>query len=79
MIALHTGAGSPEQWRPLAERLRLRYRVLAPDLHAYAVGRASGAHQPLSLDAETALIEPLLDAFPGPVYLVGLTMGRRWP
>jgi pimeloyl-ACP methyl ester carboxylesterase len=75
VIGLHTTAGAPDQWRPLAERLRGRYRVLAPDLHAYAAGRASGAHQPLSLDAETALIEPLLDAFPGPVYLVGHDYG----
>lgn len=75
VIGLHTAAGAPNQWRPLAERLRLRYRVLAPDLHGYAAGRASGAHQPLSLDAETALIEPLLDAFPGPVCLVGQDYG----
>ncbi|MGH8590117.1 MAG: alpha/beta fold hydrolase [Gammaproteobacteria bacterium] len=75
VIALHTGAGSPEQWWPLAERLRLRYRVLAPNLHGYAAGRASGAHPPLSLDAEAALIEPLLDAFPGPGYLVGQDYG----
>ncbi len=75
VIALHTGAGSPEQWRSLAERLRLRYRVLAPDLHSDAASRASGAHPPLSLDAEAARIEPLLDAFPGPVYLVGQDYG----
>jgi pimeloyl-ACP methyl ester carboxylesterase len=75
VIGLHTAAGAPDQWRPLAERLRLHYRVLAPDLHAYAAGRASGAHQPLSLHADTALIEPLLDAFPGPVYLVGQDYG----
>ena len=75
VISLHTAAGTPDQWRPLAERLRVRYRVLAPELHGYAAGRASGAHQPLSLDAETALIEPLLDAFPGPVYLVGHDYG----
>lgn len=75
VIALHAAAGSPEEWRPLAERLRLSYRVLAPDLHGYAAGRASGAHRPLSLDAETARIEPLLDAFPGPVYLVGHDYG----
>ena len=75
MISLHTAAGTPDQWRPLAERLRVRYRVLAPELHGYAAGRAAGAHQPLSLDAETARIEPLLDAFPGPVYLVGHDYG----
>ncbi|MGH8587355.1 MAG: alpha/beta fold hydrolase, partial [Gammaproteobacteria bacterium] len=75
VIALHTGAGSPEQWWPLAERLRLRYRVLAPDLHSDAASRASGAHPPLSLDAEAARIEPLLDTFPGPVYLVGQDYG----
>ncbi|MGH8591406.1 MAG: alpha/beta fold hydrolase [Gammaproteobacteria bacterium] len=56
VIGLHAAAGSPEQWRPLAERLCLRYRVLAPDLQGYAAGRASGGHPPLSLDADTALI-----------------------
>ena len=75
VIGLHTAAGTPEQWRPLAERLRLRYRVLAPDLHGDAADRAAGAHPPLSLEAETARIEPLLDAFPGPVYLVGHDYG----
>ncbi len=75
VIGLHAAAGAAEQWRPLAERLRFRYRVLAPDLHGYAASRASGAHPPLSLEAETALIEPLLDAFPGPVYLVGHDYG----
>ena len=75
MIGLHTAAGTPDQWRPLAERLRVRYRVLAPELHGDAAGRASGAHPPLSLDAETALIDPLLDAVPGPVYLVGHDYG----
>jgi pimeloyl-ACP methyl ester carboxylesterase len=75
VIGLHTAAGTPDQWRLLAERLGVRYRVLAPDLHAYAAGRSSGAHQPLSLDAETARIEPLLDAVPGPVYLVGHDYG----
>ena len=75
VIGLHAAGDSPEQWRPLAERLRSRYRVLAPDLHGDAAGRASGAPQPLSLDAEAARIEPLLDAFPGPVYLVGHDYG----
>ena len=49
--------------------------MLAPDLHGDAAGRASGAPQPLSLDAEAARIEPVLDAFPGPVYLVGQDYG----
>ncbi|MGQ0591625.1 MAG: alpha/beta fold hydrolase [Gammaproteobacteria bacterium] len=71
VIGLHAGAGAPEQWRPLAERLRFRYRVLAPQLRGYAASRALGTGEPISLDAEAALIEPLLDAFPGPVYLVG--------
>ena len=75
VIGLHAGAGSPEQWRPLGERLRLRYRVLTPDLHGDAASRAAGAHPSLSLEAEAARIEPLLDAFPGPVYLVGHDYG----
>jgi len=71
VIGLHAGAGAPEQWRPLAERLRFRNRLLAPHLRGYAASRALGTGEPFSLDAETALIDPLLDAFPGPVYLVG--------
>ena len=71
VIGLHAGAGAPEQWRPLAERLRFRNRVLAPHLRGYAASRALGTGEPFSLDAETAPIEPLIDAFPGPVYLVG--------
>ncbi len=71
VIGLHAGAGAPEQWRPLVERLRFRNRVLAPHLRGYAASRALGTGEPFSLDAETAPIEPLLDAFPGPVYLVG--------
>ena len=71
VIGLHAGAGTPDEWRPLAERLRFRNRVLAPHLRGYAASRASGTDEPFTLAAEMALIEPLLDAFPGPVYLVG--------
>ena len=71
VIGLHTGAGTPDEWRPLAERLRFRNRVLAPHLRGYAASRASGTGEPFTLDAETPPIEPLLDAFPGPVYLAG--------
>ena len=75
VIGLHAGAGTPDEWRPLAERLRLCYRVLAPHLCGYAASRASGTGEPFSLDAETPRIEPLLDAFPGPIYLVGHDYG----
>ena len=71
VIALHAGIGSAQEWRPLGERLCFAYRVLAPDLYGYATSRDT----PLSLDAEAALIEPLIDAFTGPVYLVGHDYG----
>ena len=75
VIGLHAAAGSPEQWQPLVERLRFRTRVLAPHLRGYAASRASSTGEPLSLDDEAAPIAPLLDAFPGPVYLVGQGYG----
>ncbi|MGQ0591908.1 MAG: alpha/beta fold hydrolase [Gammaproteobacteria bacterium] len=75
VIGLHAGAGAPEQCWPLAARLRLRYHVLAAAFHGDAAGRAPGAHRPPSLEAEATRIEPLLDAFPGPVYLVGHDYG----
>ena len=71
MIALHAGIGSAQEWRSLGERLRFAYQVLAPDLYGYA----TSGDTPLSLDAEAALIEPLIDALTGPVYLVGHDYG----
>lgn len=75
VVALHSGAGSAQEWEPLAERLRPGYRVVAPELCGYAESRGLAVRQPPSLDAEAALIGPVLDISTGPVYLVGHDYG----
>ncbi len=69
VICLDSGLGVTLQRQSLPERLRFRNRVLAPELRGYATSRASGT--PLSLDAEAALIAPLVHVISGKVYLVG--------
>ncbi len=71
LIALHAGIGSLQEWRSLCDRLHLHYRVREPDLYGSASHRAGERATPLSLDAEAALVEPLIDACTGPVYLIG--------
>ncbi|MGH8576987.1 MAG: alpha/beta fold hydrolase [Gammaproteobacteria bacterium] len=75
VICLDPGLGVTLQRQSLPERLRLRNRVLAPELRGYAASRASGTGEPLSLDAEAASITPLVDAILGKVYLMGHDYG----
>ncbi|MGH8564131.1 MAG: alpha/beta fold hydrolase [Gammaproteobacteria bacterium] len=70
MIALHAGIGSVQEWRPLAERLRFAYRVLAPDLYGYATSRETPRCRALRSDAtllirrntRTGIARPVLGA-----------------
>ncbi len=75
VIALHGALGSAQEWESLADRLHPCYSVLAPQLRADAESHGRGTRAALSLDAGAALIEPLLDAVAGPVYLAGHEYG----
>ena len=75
VISLHSSASSPRQWSALAQTLGAAYRVATPALIGY--GNTPGWHyeRPLSLDDEAERIEPLIDAEPEGVHLVGHSFG----
>lgn len=64
----HTGAS----WEPVVTALGERYRSLTPDLRGHGV---ASDIRPVTLEAVLGDLEPL--AMPGPVTLVGYSMGGR--
>lgn len=75
VICLHASASSSAQWNALAQRLRSRYRVLAPDLHGHGVGPALQDDDTSALAQDVALVTQLLDGVPGGAHLVGHSYG----
>jgi pimeloyl-ACP methyl ester carboxylesterase len=75
VICLHSSAGSGRQWASLAAAFGLDRSVLAPDLIGYGRDESWLPDGGVTLDAEAARIEAIVDATPGPVCLVGHSYG----
>jgi len=75
VISLHSSASSPRQWSALAQGLGSAYRVAAPALIGYGSAPDWPYLRPLSLDDEAQRIEPLIEAEPEGVHLVGHSFG----
>lgn len=73
VVCLHSSAASGAQWRPLADTLAVRWRVVTPDLHGHggSPGWPEAAANSLRVDAEAAMRL----AGGGPVHLVGHSYG----
>jgi pimeloyl-ACP methyl ester carboxylesterase len=75
VVCLHSSTRSPLQWNPLIERLRGRYRVIAPALHGHKSGVPLPSEWMLTLDDEARLVEEVIDGSAGAVHLVGHSYG----
>lgn len=75
VICLHSSGSSPRQWTALAQTLGTGYRVLTPALIGYGDTADWHYESPLSLDDEAQRIEPLIEAEPAGVHLVGHSFG----
>jgi len=75
VICVHSSASSPRQWGALEQALGPDYRVAAPELIGYGAAPEWSYERALSLDDEARRIEPLLDAEPEGVHLVGHSYG----
>jgi pimeloyl-ACP methyl ester carboxylesterase len=75
VVCLHSSSRSPQQWNPLIEQLRGRYRVIAPALHGHARGVPLPTDRTLTLDDEARLVERVIDGSAGRVHLVGHSYG----
>lgn len=75
VICVHSSASSPRQWDALGQALGSGYRVIAPELIGYGAVPDWSYDRALSLDDEAGRIEPLLEAEPDGVHLVGHSYG----
>jgi pimeloyl-ACP methyl ester carboxylesterase len=75
VICLHCSGSSSRQWSRLAAALAPGHHALAPDLIGYGRDPAWVPGAGTTLDDEAACIETLVDAAPGPVFLVGHSYG----
>ena len=71
LVCLHSSAASGRQWQTLTPWLDRGLRVHTPDLLGYGADEAWPTGWPVSLVDEAARLEPLLDAEPGGVHLLG--------
>ncbi|HYF56118.1 MAG TPA: alpha/beta fold hydrolase [Salinarimonas sp.] len=74
VLALHASSSAGAQWRGLAEALRGRHAVLAPDLLGYGATPFDPATE-LTSDHEIEALAPVLERLSGPVHLVGHSYG----
>ena len=70
----HSSTGSGGQWRPLLERLASRFRLIAPDHIGYGRTGPHPGDLPV-MEHEKAIVAALIDLVPGPVHLVGHSLG----
>ena len=75
VVCLHSSASSSGQWRALMELLAPRYRVIAADLYGAGKTAVWPHAQPMLLDDELALLQPVFDAAGARFHLVGHSFG----
>lgn len=71
VLALHAAASSGEQWKGLADYLRGRYKVMAPDLPGYGSARLLRSRSPG--DTAGQLAEAVVQD--APLHIVGHSLG----
>jgi len=74
IVLLHSSGASSRQWDTLATCLQRRHEVHAVDLHGHGRQGPWRGEAPLSMAAEMALVEPLLQR-PAGVHLIGHSYG----
>ena len=75
VLLLHSSASSSAMWLPLVDLLKVRFRVLAPDLIGYGRTDPWPDGRDFSVAEEVRLIELLLRNEPAGVHVVGHSFG----
>jgi pimeloyl-ACP methyl ester carboxylesterase len=75
VILIHSSASGMRQWRALTEALKDRYRVLAVNLFGYGSTSPWPGTRPLTLADQAELVAAAAALAPGPVALVGHSLG----
>ena len=76
VVCVHANASTSAQWRPLADSLAQRFRVLAPDLYGAGASPQWPSERIITLGDEVELLRPILCSVEArPVALVGHSYG----
>jgi len=75
VVLLHSSACSKAHWRNLTTDLRMRYRVIAPDLHGYGETGDWQARRLPTLADEAEIVVAMVARADRPVHLVGHSYG----
>jgi len=75
VVALHCSASNGRQWRPLADGLGERFRIVAPDGFGYGESRPWHGFRPFRLTDEAAIVRALAAQSGDPVHLIGHSYG----
>jgi len=75
VLLVHSSASGNRQWRRLVDDLGDRYRLIAVNLFGYGATAPWPAKRPMTLGDAAALVVAVADAVPGPIALVGHSLG----
>lgn len=75
VIFAHCSSASHRMWRPLIERIKLRHRIIAPDLIGYGETDRWPQGKPFDFMADARIIIELARKAGGPVHFVGHSYG----
>ena len=75
VVLLHSSASGNRQWRRLIDNLKDRHRVIAINLFGYGETSPWPGKRPLTAADQVELIAGAIAAVPGPLALVGHSMG----
>jgi magnesium chelatase accessory protein len=75
IVLVHGSPGTSRAWQPVAERLSLRFRVIAPNLPGYGATTRSAGDGPGDSSYAAGLIEALIAEVGAPAVLAGHSYG----
>ena len=75
VIALHCSGGTGQQWQELTQALGPIFRVISPNLIGCGDNPLWGGENPFALADEARPLVEIIDAWNGPVHLVGHSYG----